>query len=116
MDYSPALHDINTDVLRLAEHFRLPDLKRRAAVFMARGITTQNAMERLTTCDAFDLKDIREKIMAQLTSNKKALAEFTGSAAIAAHPGLMQEILQRVTAVKVEKADEEEEVMPSPKK
>merc|ERR1719191_1050053 len=40
--YAPTSSDVNVDVLRLAEQFHLQGLKRRAAVFLARGVNTHN--------------------------------------------------------------------------
>lgn len=100
--YAPSLHEVNKDVLSLSEQFALPKLKRRAAVFMARDITTKNAMERLNTCDTFNLPDIRERILDQLASSKRALAEFTGSPAATTHPHVLQDVLRRVTTTPTE--------------
>mmetsp|Transcript_131364 Transcript_131364/g.319207 ORF Transcript_131364/g.319207 Transcript_131364/m.319207 type:complete len:588 (-) Transcript_131364:37-1800(-) len=94
--YSPALHGINCDVLRLAEKFQLPELKQRAAVFMANGVTTENAVERLRLCEDFKLHDLRDRILEQLAVKKKALAEISKSPEIAGYPQLLQEILKRV--------------------
>ena len=40
-------------------------------------LSTHNAVERLAICDEFGLTELREKILEQLTANKKALAEVT---------------------------------------
>merc|ERR1712113_487496 len=57
--YTPPSMDANMDVLRLATRFRLTELKRRAAVYMARRITSHNAVECLLSCEVFDLQDLR---------------------------------------------------------
>lgn len=96
--YSPASQTINADVLRLAQKYDLPALKARATLFMTKELTTHNAVERLATCDEFGLTELREKILEQLTANKKALAEVTSSPAITNYPTLMREMLSLIAA------------------
>merc|ERR1712060_84554 len=76
--------------------FELPQLKRRAVAFLAQGVNTDNAVECVLTCDAFDLRDLRQRMLKALAANKKALAEITSSPVIAAHPQLLREILVHV--------------------
>merc|ERR1719473_214522 len=46
-EFNPQTHEINLDVLRLAEMFKLPGLTARAAAWMTRDLDTHNAVERL---------------------------------------------------------------------
>lgn len=96
--YAPALPGVNRDVLRLAERFRLPELKRRAAACAAQGVTTENAVERLRLCEDFQLHDLRDRILDQLAANRRALAEISRSPEVAGYPQLLQEVLKRVAA------------------
>merc|ERR1712007_413346 len=98
-DYNPRTQEINKDVLRLAQNFRLPGLTERAAHWLAKDLTTGNVVERLTICEDFGLNDLREKILEQLTYNKKALAEVVSSPQIVQYPKLMQSMLQLAAAV-----------------
>merc|ERR1719362_281738 len=98
-DYNPRTQDINKDVLRLAQTFQLPGLTERATRFLARDLTTGNVVERLTICEDFGLHQLREKILEQLTFNKRALAEVAGSPQIMTYPKLMQSLLQMAAAV-----------------
>jgi len=91
--YTPASQAINADVLRLAQKYELPALRARATLFMTKELSTHNAVERLAICDEFGLTELRERILEQLTANKKALAEVTSSPAITAYPTLMREML-----------------------
>jgi len=93
-DYNPRTQEINKDVLRLAQNFRLPGLTDRAMHWLAKDITTGNVVERLTICEDFGLSILREKILEQLTFNKQALAEVAHSAQIMQYPKLMQAMLQ----------------------
>merc|ERR1711972_272903 len=52
-DYNPRTQEINKDVLRLAQNFRLPGLAERATHWLAKDLTTGNVVERLTICDDF---------------------------------------------------------------
>jgi len=100
--YAPSTHQVNKDVLFLAERFHLLELKRRAAAVLARDITTQNAMERITICETLGLADIRDRILNQLASNKKALAEFSSFPEVKQHPQLLRDVLKLVTATPAE--------------
>merc|ERR1719158_763792 len=93
-DYNPRTQEINKDVLRLAQNFRLPGLTDRAVRWLAKDLTTGNVVERLTICEDFGLAILREKILEQLTFNKQALAEVAHSAQIMQYPKLMQAMLQ----------------------
>jgi len=108
--YAPSSHAVNVDVLRLAERFQLHGLRQHAAVVVARDVTTHNAVERLGTCDAFNLPDIRERILKQIASNKRALAEFTDTSGAAANPKVLHELLLRVSGIPQEVSK------PTPKK
>lgn len=92
-EYNPGSHEINLDVLRLAEMFKLPGLTQRAAMWMTRDLDTHNTVERLAACNEFGLQDLGDKILEQLTANKKALSEVTSSPAINAYPELMRDML-----------------------
>merc|ERR1719369_1529586 len=98
-DYNPRTQEINKDVLRLAQNFRLPGLTERAMHWLARDITTGNAVERLTICEDFGLAVLKEKILEQLTFNKQALAEAAHSVQIMQYPKLMQSMLQIAAGV-----------------
>jgi len=97
--YQPESQDINKDVLRLAQNFHLPGLAELATRWMAQNLTTSNVVECLTTCEEFGLDELRGKILAQLTMNKKALFEVAGSPQIMKNPRLMQILLQQAAAV-----------------
>lgn len=98
-DYNPKTQEINKDVLRLAQNFRLPGLTERATYWLAKDLTTGNVVERLTICEDFALEDLRERILAQLAGNKKALFEVAHSPQIMKYPSLMQALLQQAAGV-----------------
>jgi hypothetical protein len=98
-DYNPRTQEINKDVLRLAQMFRLPGLTERAMHWLAKDLNTGNVVERLTICEDFGLQVLSEKILEQLTYNKKALAEVANSPQIMTYPKLMQALLQKAASV-----------------
>lgn len=103
-DYNPRTQEINKDVLRLAQMFRLPGLTERAMHWLAKDLNTGNVVERLTICEDFGLQVLSEKILEQLTYNKKALAEVANSPQIMTYPKLMQALLQKAASVPEESA------------
>lgn len=93
-DYNPETQEINKDVLRLAENFKLAGLKELAVHWLSKDITTANCVERLGICEDFELPTLRDKILEQLTFNKKALSEVASSQQIMQHPELMRSMLK----------------------
>jgi len=103
-DYNPRTQEINKDVLRLAQNFKLLGLTERAAHWLVKDLTTGNVVERLTMCEDFGLLELRELILEQLTFNKRALAEVVSSPQIMQYPKLMQSMLQLAATVTMEPA------------
>jgi len=89
----PRARSIIKDVLRLAHNFQLPVLTQHATQWLSQDITTGNVVEVLAICEDFSLTDLRDRILSQLTHNKKALAEVAGSPQIMSYPKLMQSLL-----------------------
>merc|ERR1719456_1835114 len=92
-EYAPKTDEINKDVLKLAGQFKMPELTEKCAEVLAKDITTTNVVERLGLCEEYQLERLREKIMQQLTSNKKVLNDVAQSKSILQYPLLMQEML-----------------------
>jgi len=110
-EYDPKTQEINKDVLRLAQNFQLPCLTERATHWLAKDLTTGNAIERLMTCEDFNLDELKNKILEQLTCNKRALAEVARSPQIMNYPKLMQALLQQTAGI-----PEEDTIPQQPKK
>jgi len=92
-EYSPKTDEINKDVLKLSSQFKMPDLTERCTEVLAKDINTTNVVERLGLCEEFQLDRLRERIMQQLTSNRKVLHDVAQSKSILQYPLLMQEML-----------------------
>jgi len=92
-EYNPKTDEINKDVLKLASQFKMPELTERCAEVLAKDVNTTNVVERLGLCEEFQLDRLREKIMQQLTSNRKVLHDVAQSKSILQYPLLMQEML-----------------------
>merc|ERR1712217_767533 len=84
------------DVLRLARNFGLPHLHEIAARWLTKGLTTQNVVQRLVTCEEFGLGLLREKIIEQLTANPAELTVVSSSDEIRQHPQILQDLLMQV--------------------
>eukprot|EP00930_Biecheleria_cincta_P061958 TRINITY_DN4748_c0_g1_i1.p1 TRINITY_DN4748_c0_g1~~TRINITY_DN4748_c0_g1_i1.p1 ORF type:complete len:226 (+),score=46.58 TRINITY_DN4748_c0_g1_i1:77-754(+) len=97
-DYDPRTQEVNTDVLKLAKSFRLPGLTERGMHWLAKDLTTANVVEVLKICEDFSLDALSERILEQVTQNKKALAEVASSPQIMQNPKLMQLLLQQAAA------------------
>jgi hypothetical protein len=92
-EYNPKTDEINKDVLKLAGQFKMPGLMERCAEVLAKDVNTSNVVERLGLCEEFQIERLREKIMQQLTCNKKVLHDVAQSKSILQYPLLMQEML-----------------------
>merc|ERR1719240_861495 len=95
-EYAPKTDEINKDVLKLASQFKMPELTEKCAEVLAKDVNTANVVERLGLCEEFQLDRLREKIMQQLTSNKKVLNDVAQSKSILQYPLLMQEMLSLI--------------------
>ncbi|CAK8999627.1 unnamed protein product [Durusdinium trenchii] len=94
--YSPSSEAANRDVLTLARQFELSALEDRASRWLARNLTTANLLDRLGTCERFGLKDVKEKILEQLTANTDVLYELVSNPSVQSVPGVLQDLLLRV--------------------
>merc|ERR1740121_1228018 len=99
-DYNPSDAEVNKDVLRLARNFGLPHLHEIAARWLTKGLTTQNVVQRLVTCEEFGLGLLREKIIEQLTANPAELAVVSSSVEIMKHPRILQDLLMSVASLR----------------
>merc|ERR1712178_93947 len=91
--YAPKTDEINKDVLKLSSQFKMPELMERCAEVLSKDISTTNVVERLGLCEEFQLDKLREKIMQQLTSNRKVLHDVAISKSIVRYPLLLQDML-----------------------
>merc|ERR1712217_724383 len=98
-EYKPSSADVNKDVLRLARHFGFSHLHEFAARWLTKGLTTANVVERLVTCEEFDLGLLREKIIQQLTLNPQELTVVSSSLEIMKHPRILQDLLLAVASL-----------------
>mmetsp|Transcript_30413 Transcript_30413/g.37307 ORF Transcript_30413/g.37307 Transcript_30413/m.37307 type:complete len:229 (+) Transcript_30413:27-713(+) len=94
--YNPSSEEANRDVLALARHFELPALEDRASRWLARNLTTTNLLDRVSTCERFGLKDVKDKILEQLTANTDVLYELVSDPSVQSVPGVLQDLLLRV--------------------
>jgi len=90
---NPHTRGILIDVLKLAQNYQLTALTQYATQCLSQSVTTGNVVELLAICEQFALQDLQDRILSQLTHNKKALAEVASSTKIMAHPKLMQALL-----------------------
>eukprot|EP00440_Ansanella_granifera_P065087 gb/GFBE01070577.1/.p1 GENE.gb/GFBE01070577.1/~~gb/GFBE01070577.1/.p1 ORF type:complete len:243 (+),score=59.51 gb/GFBE01070577.1/:1-729(+) len=94
--YNPSSEAANLDALKLAREFQIYSLEDQAARWLARGLTTQNILKRLAACEEFGLKEVKEKILEQLTANTDVLHELVSDPAVREMPGVLQDLLLRV--------------------
>lgn len=95
-EYAPKTDEINKDVLKLAGQFKMPELTEKCAESLAKDINTSNVVDVLGLCEEYQLDRLREKIMQQLTSNRKVLNDVAQSKSILQYPLLMQEMLSLI--------------------
>lgn len=96
MPASPRTQEIVREVLLLAARFELPDLTHRGMVWLSKGLTTDNIVERLSICNEFELPELADKAIEQLIMNRDALAKVAHSSQIMTHPKIMRAMLQNI--------------------
>jgi len=100
--------EIVKDVLRLADVFKLPGLAQRASQWLAKDVTTADAVERLAVCRDFGLTALRQRLLETLHANRAALSEIVSSSKVLEYPELMQELLQQVAGPQTDDNDDDE--------
>ncbi|CAE7162191.1 Zmynd10, partial [Symbiodinium pilosum] len=91
---------VNKDVLRLATHFGFAILHEHAARWLVKGLTTENVVDRLVTCEEFGLGLLREKITERLALKPAELMLVCSSPEITKHPRILQDLLVKVASLK----------------
>lgn len=91
---SRLLQDITVDVLRLASHFQLSGLLALASRWLLAGVTTANVLDRLATCEEFQLEDMRIRILRHIAKDKDALGQVSTNKHVAQNPQLLHDLLQ----------------------
>lgn len=107
--YSATSAEVNKDVLRLARHFGFSHLHEHAARWLATGLTTENVLERLVTCEEFGLNLLREKITERLALKPAELMLVCSSPEITKHPRILQVLLVQVASLQDKPSQKEEE-------
>mmetsp|Transcript_114735 Transcript_114735/g.365928 ORF Transcript_114735/g.365928 Transcript_114735/m.365928 type:complete len:376 (-) Transcript_114735:186-1313(-) len=98
-DYNVSSHEANKDVLRLAQRFDLPRLQELATHKLVEGLTTQNVVERLATCEELGLAAVYDLIIEQVTRDSQALLTVSSNVEVMKHPRILQSLLVRAAAI-----------------
>lgn len=95
-EYRPSSEDSNSDVLRLAQRFQLPQLQEDAACWLVQGLSTGNVIGRLAACEEFGLTEVRTRILEQLTANPEVLFTLVQNPEIRSVPAVLQDLLTQI--------------------
>lgn len=95
-EYSPSCAEVNQDVIRLAEAFELHFLREQAVRWLVKDLTTSNVVDRLVTCNEFNLCGLRAEIMRHLIADADKLRMVAEGTEIVKHPQVLQDILLSV--------------------
>mmetsp|Transcript_91281 Transcript_91281/g.242463 ORF Transcript_91281/g.242463 Transcript_91281/m.242463 type:complete len:375 (-) Transcript_91281:67-1191(-) len=98
-EYSVSSHEANRDVLRLAKRFGLPRLQELATHKLAEGLSTENALERLATCEEFGLAPVYDLIIEQITQSPQVLLVISNDLEVMKHPKILQSLLVQAAAI-----------------
>jgi hypothetical protein len=94
-EYNPVSAQVNKDVFNLATHFSLPSLREHAVQWLAKGVTTENVVESLITCEMLGLTKLREQIV-ELVVDSENLSTVVSNPGLAQHPRILQDLLMQV--------------------
>lgn len=94
--YKPSSDATNRDVILLAREFGLVGLEEQASRWLVQELSTANVLQRLQTCEEFDLREVKDKILEQIVSNMEVLHELANDPAVLAVPGVLRDLLLRV--------------------
>jgi len=94
-EYNISSEEANKDVLRLAKQLDVPSLQELAMGYLARDVTTENALLRLQTCREFALDELYSAIEEEVIANRDALELVAGNTEVLKHPEILQGLLVR---------------------
>ncbi|OLP86867.1 Zinc finger MYND domain-containing protein 10 [Symbiodinium microadriaticum] len=98
-EYKATTAQVNKEILRLARCFGFAQLHEHAARWLAKGLTTENVVDRLVTCEEFGLGLLREKI-TELALKPAEMMQVCSSPEITKHPRILQDLLVQVASLK----------------
>lgn len=107
--YNITSDEANRDVLQIAKDFELPRLVDLATHRLGQDLTTDNAVQRMVTCEDFELTEMFNKISDELVGNAKALLEVSNNMDLLKHPTLLQKMLVRAASRYASGQESEEE-------
>ncbi|CAE7742733.1 Zmynd10 [Symbiodinium sp. CCMP2592] len=99
-EYKATSAQVNKEILRLATYFGFAQLHEHAARWLAKGLTTENVVDRLVTCEEFGLGLLREKITERLALKPAEMMQVCSSPEITKHPRILQDLLVQVASLK----------------
>lgn len=99
-EYKATTAQVNKEILRLARCFGFAQLHEHAARWLAKGLTTENVVDRLVTCEEFGLGLLREKITERLALKPAEMMQVCSSPEITKHPRILQDLLVQVASLK----------------
>jgi len=97
--YKISSDEANRDVLRLAHTLELPRLRDLASATLAQGLTSDNAIEHMATCEEFGLDGLCDLIAEQVTKSGEALTRISSGSEVTKHPKILQKLLIRAANV-----------------
>jgi len=92
----PSTEEVNVDIAHIGATYGLPALQERSARWFAEDLTTDDVVRRLAISDKYNLAELREGILDQLSMDCAALAAVVDAPDIVNYPSLLQELLIRV--------------------
>jgi len=92
----PSTEEVNVDITHIGATYGLPALQERSARWFAEDLTTDDVVRRLAISDKYNLAELREGILDQLSMDCTALAAVVNAPDIVNYPTLLQELLIRV--------------------
>jgi hypothetical protein len=114
-EYKPECSKTNKDVLRMADKFKLDQLKVRAVQWMSQMMTEDRIIEWLELCDKFGLMDLMDHILETLTEHEKGLqCVERQSTDFAKVPWISNELLKRHAASKLAELQKPKKPAPEP--
>merc|ERR1712129_211474 len=98
-EYSVSSDEVNRDVLRLARALELPRLAELASSRLAKGLNSDNAIERMATCEEFGLEALYDLIAEQVTKSGETLSRISAGSEVTKHPKILQNLLIRAASL-----------------
>eukprot|EP01114_Cavostelium_apophysatum_P006748 TRINITY_DN181_c0_g1_i1.p1 TRINITY_DN181_c0_g1~~TRINITY_DN181_c0_g1_i1.p1 ORF type:complete len:298 (-),score=58.75 TRINITY_DN181_c0_g1_i1:1186-2025(-) len=89
------------ELMHQAERFRIEELRKKSAEYIADHITFDNVVEIFISADRFQVKGLKKACLEMIRTNFQSISQHPGFQKLIAHPGLLRELTANLKCAEV---------------